>query len=96
MDLATAGPSHFEPLVDTPWRAALPDGDALDLVLVAVERGSSGTGPRSFRLVFRGGPTPPLPQGMMSLTHETAGSLELFLVPAAPDADGPLYVAVFG
>lgn len=96
MDLATATPSHVEPLVGTTFRIDLPDSTVADLVLGAVERGSSDADARPFRLLFRGGPTPPLPQGMMTLTHVDVGRLDLFLVPATPDADGPLYVAVFG
>ena len=51
---------------------------------------------RPCRVVFRGGPTPPLPQCLLTLFSEETGPLELFLVPAAPDEQGPQYVAVLG
>ena len=95
MDLAGVGPADFEPLVGAVFRAGSDDG-TVDLVLAAVERGSGGSDGRPFRLVFRGGPASHLPQGTVPLTREGAGRLDLFLVPAAPDEMGPLYVAVFG
>jgi hypothetical protein len=41
--------------------------------------------------VFRGGPTPPLPQRIHALEHPRLGRLELFLVPIGPET----YQAVF-
>ena len=96
MDIGSAAPSDVEPLVGTPFRIDLAEDTAGDLVLAAVERGPSDADARPFHLLFRGGPTPPLPQGIQTLTNEDVGQLDLFLVPATPDADGPLYVAVFG
>ena len=95
MDLATAGPADFEPLVGTPFRSATADGEGVDLVLIAIERGPDDQDPRPFRLLFRGSSTR-LPQGIVTLSSGGFGTLDLFLVPAIPDAEGPLYVAVFG
>jgi hypothetical protein len=44
-----------------------------------------------FSLVFRGGPTPPLPQRIHRVEHAELGALEIFLVPVGPDR----YEAVF-
>jgi hypothetical protein len=38
-----------------------------------------------FSLVFEGGPTPPVPQGIHRVEHPKLGALELFLVPIGPD-----------
>lgn len=96
MDIGSAAPSDVEPLLGTPFRIDLGGETAAHLMLAAVERDPSDADARPFRLLFRGGPTPPLPQGIQRLTHEHVGQLDLFLVPATPDADGPLYIAVFG
>jgi uncharacterized protein DUF6916 len=95
MDLATAGPADFEQLVGTSFRAGIPGGEVVDVTLIAVERGPGGTDSRPFRVLFRGSTTR-LPQGIVSLTRDGAEPMDLFLVPAIPDAEGPLYVAVFG
>lgn len=95
MDLATAGPADFEELVGTSFRAGISGGELVTVALVEVERGPGGTDARPFRLLFRGSSTR-LPQGIVTLAREGAEPIELFLVPAIPDADGPLYVAVFG
>ena len=44
-----------------------------------------------FSLVFRGGPSPPLPQRIYRVEHELLGAIEIFLVPIAADS----YEAVF-
>lgn len=95
MDLATAGPADFEALVGTSFQAGITGGELVHLTLIAVERGPGETEARPFRLLFRGS-TARLPQGTVTLDRVGAESMDLFLVPAIPDADGPLYVAVFG
>ena len=95
MDLATAGPADFDVLVGTTFRSATADGERVDLTLIAIERGPDDPDARPFRLLFRGSSTR-LPQGIVSLSSGAAPDLDLFLVPALPDAEGPLYVAVFG
>lgn len=44
-----------------------------------------------FSLVFRGGPSPPLPQRIYRVEHAELGAIEIFLVPIAADR----YEAVF-
>mgnify|MGYP003419254531 CR=1 FL=1 len=95
MDLAAVGPSDFESLVGTTFRSSTTDGEPVDLTLIAIERGPDDSDARPFRLLFRGSSTR-LPQGIVALSSDGAPSLDLFLVPALPDPDGPLYVAVFG
>lgn len=57
--------------------------------------GPDGQERLQFSLVFRGPVTPILQQGTYRLSHAELGGLELFLVPLAPDAAGPLYEAAF-
>jgi hypothetical protein len=54
-------------------------------------------GPRRepFSIVFRGPKDHHLPQKIYTLEHEQMGALSLFLVPIEPDAEGPLFEAVF-
>lgn len=96
MDLATALPSTFEPLLDAGFRATLPDGREAELVLTEVSRGRSGADERPYSLTFSGGPLPPADQGVVHLEHASLGEVDLFLVPTTPDAVGPAYVAVLG
>lgn len=48
-----------------------------------------------FSIVFRGPPTPILPQRIYRLVHAEIGEFELFLVPIGPDEQGMRYEAVF-
>lgn len=82
-------------LVGTAFRSSTADGERVDLTLIAIERGPGDPHTRPFRLLFRGSSTR-LPQGIVSLASDGGPTLDLFLVPALPDAEGPLYVAVFG
>lgn len=52
--------------------------------------------PDPFSIVFRGPLEPQLSQGTYRLVHTELGTLELFLVPVSPDAEGRYYEAVFG
>lgn len=95
MDLAGAVPSSFEPLLGSVFTATLPEDHVTELVLAEVGRPPGDADDRPFQLLFRGGPASPGSQGIVHLEHEAAGPLDLFLVPAAPDAEGPCHVAVF-
>ena len=91
-DLATLTEEDFEPLMHE--RFSL--GSQFEVELADVSA-SDNPGPsrRQFSLLFRGGPSPPLPQGIYAAEHEQLGRLELFLVPLGPDASGQRYEAVF-
>lgn len=95
MDLAAAGPSDFESLVGATFRSATTDGERVDLTLIAIERRPDDPDARPFRLLFRGSSTR-LPEGIVTMSGDAGPTLDLFLVPALPDPEGPLYVAVFG
>jgi hypothetical protein len=80
--------ADFRPLLRQRFRVA----DAFDAELVEVTEIPREPGGRApFSLVFAGGPTPPLPQGIHAVEHDDLGALEIFLVPIAPDR----YEAVF-
>src|SRR3954453_23212123 len=84
----------------TPWRHGRfrvdADGQRFEVELIEVAEGSGGGLPRSpFSLMFRGGPSPPLPQRICRVEHETLGALDIFLVPLGPDEVGQRYEAVF-
>jgi hypothetical protein len=88
LDALTA--ADFAPHVNTAFRI---DG-AFEVELAEVAEADGGVG-RRFSLLFRGGPTPPLPQRIYAVEHVRLGRLELFLVPLGPDAAGQRYEAVF-
>ena len=87
-DLDDLTVADFEPLLYERFRLAA----AYDVELVEVAEIPREPGGRApFSLVFEGGPTPPLPQGIYAVEHEDIGVIEIFLVPVAPDR----YEAVF-
>lgn len=50
---------------------------------------------KPFSLIFRGPFRPQLVQRIWPLEHAELGTLEIFLVPIGPDAEGMRYEAVF-
>ena len=95
-DLEALTATDFAPLLHGGFRVAADDSEPFDAELIEVAEGAA-RGPRraQFSLVFRGGPTPPLPQRIYRVEHDELGALELFLVPLGPDDVGQLYEAVF-
>jgi hypothetical protein len=90
--LETLTAADFAPLRGDRFRIAPTDAPAFDAELVEVTEGRREPGGRApFSLVFRGGPTPPLPQRIHRVEHAELGALEIFLVPVGPDR----YEAVF-
>ncbi len=91
--------STFAPHVGTEFTVAASDGEQVALVLVEVTELPEQPGtprPDPFNLVFAGPPAASAPQGLYELVHPILGRLELFLVPAQPEADGrPRYRASF-
>jgi len=74
------------------FRIAADDAPPFDAELVEVTEIAREPGGRSpFSLVFKGGPSPPLPQRVYRVEHERLGAIEIFLVPIAADS----YEAVF-
>lgn len=79
---------------------ALQAGDTATLTLTLAEVTALGPaatpGGRSpFALLFLGPVSPPLPQRIYRLAHETIGTFDLFLVPLGPVPGGLRYEAIF-
>jgi hypothetical protein len=96
MDLEDLTAETFAPHRGDAFHVTAADAPAFDLTLDEVTEGAEqGRARRQFSLVFRGGPGTPHPQRIYRLEHDVLGTLEIFLVPIAPDTDGRRYEAVF-
>jgi hypothetical protein len=90
--LETLTIADFAPRLHEPFRVVPDGGEPFEVELVEVTEIPREPGGRSpFSLVFRGGPSPPLPQAIYRVEHDEIGALEIFLVPIGPDR----YEAVF-
>jgi hypothetical protein len=90
--LETLTAADFGSLRGDRFRIEPEDAAPFDAELVEVTEIAREPGGRApFSVVFRGGPTPPLPQRIYRVWHEQLGALEIFLVPIAVDR----YEAVF-
>jgi hypothetical protein len=85
--LETLTAADFEPLLHERFRMG--EFDVRLVEVTEIPREPGGRAP--FSLVFNGGPTPPLPQGIYAVQHEGLGAIEIFLVPIASHR----YEAVF-
>jgi hypothetical protein len=94
-DLGTLTAGDFAPLLHEPFQLDPGDGSPFAVALIEVFEADRGAGRQQFSLIFRGGPTPPLPQRIYAVEHERLGRIELFLVPLGPDGAGQRYQAVF-
>ena len=93
LELAT-----FEPCVGEAFRIEGPEGATLDLTLTEAKAGPwqpEDGSTLAFELIFRGPADPILPQATYRMSHATLGSLDIFIVPIARDADTTTYQAVF-
>jgi hypothetical protein len=90
--LDTLSVADFAPLRGDRFVIAPGDAPAFEVELVDVTEIPREPGGRApFSLVFRGGPTPPLPQRIYRVEHERLGAIEIFLVPIASER----YEAIF-
>ena len=91
-DLGALTAGDFEPLLYQRFGFASDATMPFEVELIGVsETGSPGPSRSQFSLVFRGGPSPPLPQGIYRVENAGVGAIEIFLVPIAADR----YEAVF-
>lgn len=84
----------FSPRVGNEFRL-LADGETIQARLAEVTIGGRGLHRDQFSLLFRVPLGVGLPQGIYRIDHDEMGSLDLFLVPLGPDAEGPRYEAAF-
>jgi hypothetical protein len=90
--LETLTVADFAPLRGDRFRIGGDDGQPFDAELVEVTEIPRAPGGRApFSLVFKGGPSPPLPQRIHRVEHDGLGAIDIFLVPIAADR----YEAVF-
>jgi hypothetical protein len=92
-------PADFQENLGSLFRVDLEAEGKMDLVLVEVTRlkPDYGQGPREepFAVLFRGPRTAILPQRTYRIENEKMGTLDVFIVPVGPDAQGMRYEAVF-
>ncbi len=96
--LETVTHSHFARCLHQVF-AVLIANETINLMLIEAKTlgtaRSEGAARDPFSLIFRGPPTPVLPQAICQLEHEDLGVLEIFLVPVGPDSEGMRYEAIF-
>lgn len=96
-DLGELTLDTFAPLIGDSFTIGGPDGTVaettLDTATALGDRGSDGRVP--FSLIFAGAAGPVLPQGVHRVRHAALGSLELFIVPLAPQDGADRYQAIF-
>lgn len=91
-------PSSFSEHLGTPFRISYGGEAPVEAVLYEVKLHEEHDGPRKqpfsiyLRTASRG---PVLPQRIYQLEHKKMGTMEIFLVPIGPDAQGMRYEAVF-
>jgi hypothetical protein len=89
----------FTSLSDRVFELVQPDGVTRSLELIEAaalsDRPNPGTGRLPLSLIFQAPPDLQLPQRMYPLRHPELAEQEFFLVPIQPNAQGPLYEAVF-
>lgn len=90
--------AFFKPLLNQNFNIQLQNNTTLVVRLIEVTptpQYNTDTSRESFAIVFRGPRDISIPQGMYSLEHETAETIEIFLVPIGPDEKGMCFEAVF-
>lgn len=84
----------FRPHVGTVFTLLAGDEVRVPLELVSAEApGEEGT---RFALEFQGPGDPAYAQATVTLEHPALGTLQIFVVPVARDAEGTRYQAIFG
>lgn len=99
IDLSRVTSETFEVCLNQPFTVRPEGMDTLDIVLVETKKRGvydPDKDPRqAFSVLFRGPPSPPLPQRVYAMENATLGELTLFLVPIGPEGGDMLYEATF-
>ncbi len=89
----------FEPHVGTTFWVEFPNGSKVELRLIRAAKVMESEAARlprhPFSLFFIGPKAYLLQQQIYHLTHESAGAMDLFLVPVGAEGNAYLYEAVF-
>ena len=88
---------HFTESVGTDFQATI-EGQSFGFQLIEAQEHSSempGSSRKPFSLLFQAPPGTSFPQGMYELSHETIGTLALFLSPVGQTDQGMQLEAVF-
>jgi hypothetical protein len=85
----------FAECLHTHFSTAAQADQTLSLELVQVNEANYSPRLESFSLIFNGPLTPVLSQRIYNLSHESLGSLDIFLVPVGPEGESMQYEAVF-
>jgi len=94
-DLATLAIGDFAPHCDASFDMQT-DAGVVPLKLVEVDpAGESGRAGGAFSLLFAAPKGPWLPQAVYPVKHPALGTMEIFLVPVGPLAEGNGYQAIF-
>lgn len=89
--------SSFEEQLNTPFRVHFGAEAPLEVTLYEVRLHEPHDGPRKqpYSVYFRSPQRGVLPQAIYRVEHDHMGTLDIFLVPIGPDAQGMRYEAVF-
>ena len=90
-------PASFEAHLGTTFRIHYGGETPLEVVLFEVVPHERHSGPREqpFTARFRGPRQPILTQQIYKIEHSPMGTMDIFIVPIGPDAQGMRYEAVF-
>jgi hypothetical protein len=84
----------FTPYLNGTFQATSDSTTALQVELVEATEMHAPAGYEAFSLVFRGPPSPLLPQAIYRFQHQAIGVFDLFIVPIHQDQQGLYYEAV--
>lgn len=102
MNLEDLRLEHFIPLTGQPFDCHVqPEGPPFPLILTSAQPLGMQAWPAGserripFSLLFSGPRQPVLPQRIYLVEHAQLGSLEIFMVPIGPSAEGMQYEVIF-
>ncbi len=88
----------FTELLNEPFTFQWDTGEQGSLELIEAAKAGKSEPPKGFKtpisLIFQGSPARFMPQQSIALSHDTLGTIELFLVPVAEKETGFHYEAI--
>jgi hypothetical protein len=96
ISIATTTDQDFLPYLNQTFLIHVTPEQTHPVELIAVTRlGRDNTTGRPFSLLFRGNREVYLPQHIYPISHDSIGTLEIFIVPIVPDSIGNRFEAIF-